>query len=239
MADKTSWHRYGTKLRRCHPMYTNEQLRLPSEQLQPSSIPGPSSCSDHTCHINHTHSALQIYVNRRDFREDNYQTELPIPEVILIPFYPLNIFHQKIYISTINALVHSVLWCCWFGGRKGVWPVKKLSGGVLAWLSVWSKVQTCIWPSWYHCHSLSLASVKSRLVLPFCYRLTHVVPDKGPLNGCVLSTLSQQCNCSWIFKDWMHLLSIISWKFPGGPITFQISSYFLNLQTLYDILYIT
>ena len=35
-----------------------------------------------------------------------------------------------------------------------------------------------------HCHSLSLASVKSRLVLPFWYRLTWVVPDKGPLNGC-------------------------------------------------------
>jgi len=25
------------------------------------------------------------------------------------------------------------------GGRKGIQPVKKLSGGVLAWLSVWSK----------------------------------------------------------------------------------------------------
>ena len=24
---------------------------------------------------------------------------------------------------------------------------KKQSGGVLVWLSVWSKVQTCIWPS--------------------------------------------------------------------------------------------
>jgi len=24
---------------------------------------------------------------------------------------------------------------------------KKLSGGVLAWLSVWSEVQICIWPS--------------------------------------------------------------------------------------------
>jgi len=24
---------------------------------------------------------------------------------------------------------------------------KNLSGGVLAWLSVWSEVQTCIWPS--------------------------------------------------------------------------------------------
>ena len=31
----------------------------------------------------------------------------------------------------------------------------------------------------------SLASVKSTLVLPFWYRLTQVVPDKGPLNGCV------------------------------------------------------
>jgi len=43
----------------------------------------------------------------------------------------------------------------------------------------------CIWPSWCHCHSLSLASVKSRLVLPFWYRLTRVVPEKGSLNVCV------------------------------------------------------
>jgi len=47
-------------------------------------------------------------------------------------------------------------------------------------------VQTCIQPcSWYHCHSLSLASVKFRLVLPFWYRLTRVVWDEGPLNGCM------------------------------------------------------
>jgi len=32
---------------------------------------------------------------------------------------------------------------------------------------------------------LSLASVKSRLVLPFWCQLTRVVPEKGPLNGCV------------------------------------------------------
>jgi len=25
--------------------------------------------------------------------------------------------------------------------------LQKLSGGVLVWLSVWSKMQTCIWPS--------------------------------------------------------------------------------------------
>ena len=67
----------------------------------------------------------------------------------------------------------SVLWRCWLGGRKGIRPVKR------------SEMQTCIWPSWCHCHSLSLASVKSRLVLPFWYRLTWVVPEKGPLNVCV------------------------------------------------------
>ena len=43
-------------------------------------------------------------------------------------------------------------------------------------------------PSWCHCHSLSLAPVKSRFVLPIWYRLTQVVPDKGPLNGCVCVT---------------------------------------------------
>jgi len=32
---------------------------------------------------------------------------------------------------------------------------------------------------------LSLASVKSRLVLPFWYRLTRIVPEKGPLKGVV------------------------------------------------------
>ena len=68
------------------------------------------------------------------------------------------------------------------GQQEGNPACKKLSGGVLAWLSVWSEVQTCIWHSWCHCHTLSLASVKSRLVLPFWYRLTSVVPDKVPLN---------------------------------------------------------
>jgi len=29
---------------------------------------------------------------------------------------------------------------CWLGGRKGIWPVKKLSDGMLAWLAVWHEV---------------------------------------------------------------------------------------------------
>ena len=33
------------------------------------------------------------------------------------------------------------------GWQEGHPACKKLSGGVLAWLSAWSEVQTCIWPS--------------------------------------------------------------------------------------------
>ena len=72
------------------------------------------------------------------------------------------------------------------GRQEGHLACKKLSGGVLAWLSVWSEVQTCIWPSWCHCRSLSIASIKSGLVLPVWYRLNRVVAlvaDKGPLNA--------------------------------------------------------
>ena len=92
---------------------------------------------------------------------------------------------QYCVILSNHKYLPSVLWRCWLGNRKGIRPVKKPSGGVLALLSVWSKVLSCIWPSWCHCHSLTLASVKSRLVLPFWYRPTRVVPDEVPLNGCV------------------------------------------------------
>ena len=56
---------------------------------------------------------------------------------------------QSSLVSFISRLVlpfflPSVLWHCWLGGRKGIRPVKNLSSEVLAWLSVWSEVQTCI-----------------------------------------------------------------------------------------------
>jgi len=45
------------------------------------------------------------------------------------------------------------------GRQEGHPACKKLHGQVLMWLSVWGDVQTCIWPSWSHCHLLSLAQV--------------------------------------------------------------------------------
>ena len=79
------------------------------------------------------------------------------------------------------------------GWQEGHPACKKLSGGVLAWLSVWSEMQTCIWPSWFYCHSLSLASVKSRLVLPFWYRLIWVVPEKSRYTGVCVCVCPRVC----------------------------------------------
>ena len=94
--------------------------------------------------------------------------------------------HVKIAFRIVSVVLYLCLQCFDAVGwaAEGHPACKKLSGGVLAWLSVWSEVQTCIWPSWCHCHSLSLAPVKSRLVLPFWYRLTQLVLEKRPLNGC-------------------------------------------------------
>jgi len=80
------------------------------------------------------------------------------------------------------------------GRQEGHLACTKLSGGVLVWLSIWSKVQTCIRPSWCNCHSLSLASVNSRLVLPFWYWRTWIVPEKGPLNVCSSSFVHNCCS---------------------------------------------
>ena len=75
------------------------------------------------------------------------------------------------------------------GRQEGHPACKKLSGEVLAWLFCLERGADMHMPSWCHRHSLSLASVKSRLVLPFWYRPTPVVLEKGPLNGCVCSSV--------------------------------------------------
>ena len=68
-------------------------------------------------------------------------------ESIFFAFNALTLFvgRQEGHLSFITQLVPSVLWRCWLGCRKGIRPVK-MSDGVLAWLSVWSEMQTCIWP---------------------------------------------------------------------------------------------
>jgi len=96
------------------------------------------------------------------------------------------------FLRTQNfSIVFLALYCAFsalmllVGRQEGHPACKKTERWGAGVVSVWREVQTCICPSWCHCYSLSVASVKSRLVLPFWYRLTWVVLEKGPLNGCV------------------------------------------------------
>jgi len=57
-----------------------------------------------------------------------------------------NQFFLFIYTIFGNSIAFSALMLL-FGWKEGQWACKKLSGGVLAWLSVWGEVQICIWPS--------------------------------------------------------------------------------------------
>jgi len=82
-----------------------------------------------------------------------------------------------------------LLWHGWSGGRKGIRSVKKLSGEVLPWLSVWGKVQMiCIWSRWCHCHPIISCSTKIQNGLPFWCQPTQVGLGKRPLDGCSSSS---------------------------------------------------
>ena len=80
-------------------------------------------------------------------------------------------------------------------------------------------MQTCICPSGCHCHSLSPASVKSRLVLPFWYRLTWVVPEKRPLNVCVYTYsdtwLHIYTATDVLHMGWLAALGLLPTIFPA------------------------
>ena len=79
---------------------------------------------------------------------------------------------QRTYLLTYFLASFSVLTLL-VGRQEGHPACRKLSGGVLAWLSVCSEV-----PLTVSCFS------KIQMVLPFWYWLTWVVPEKGPLNEC-------------------------------------------------------
>jgi len=64
------------------------------------------------------------------------------------------------------------------------------------WGTVWSEVQMiCIRCSWGYCHPIISCSSKIQNGLPFWCRLTRVVLEKRPLNGC-----SSSCWCFSIFN---------------------------------------
>ena len=74
------------------------------------------------------------------------------------------------------------------GWQEGHPACKKLSGGLLAWLSVWSLVQTCIWPARLMPLPLTVSCFnKIQIGFTFLVLADPCSPEKGPLNGCVNS----------------------------------------------------
>jgi len=57
------------------------------------------------------------------------------------------VFLLHAYLCQVHTVIPFSALMLLVGWQEGHPACKKLSGGVLAWLSVWSKVQTCIWPS--------------------------------------------------------------------------------------------
>jgi len=123
--------------------------------------------------------------------------------------------YSHYWLQILHFLSYYVLFICLqcFSVRQVEHPAcKKTEWWVLSWLSVWSEVQTCIWPSWCHCHSLSLASVQSRLVLPFGYQLTRVVPEKRAFKRvCV-------CTCCLFAVMYCIIITHHSWVVAWLPI---------------------
>jgi len=92
---------------------------------------------------------------------------------------------QKTSVALLLSLVLYYYYICCaftllFRQQEGHPACKKLSGRVLARLSVWSEVQMiCIWSSWCHCHPIISCSCKIEYGLPFWCRLTQVVLEKN------------------------------------------------------------
>ena len=137
-----------------------------------ASVPTTTCLPDNHCIINRDHGAIStVYgsicicicsmymltsqVDAHTF--SHFCSGIRENQVHNVPHIELNIW-DNVPLSALTLLV---------GWQEGHTACKRLSGWVLAWLSVCSEMQTCIWPSWCHCHSLSFASVKSRLVSPF------------------------------------------------------------------------
>jgi len=78
------------------------------------------------------------------------------------------------------------------------------------------------------CQLISLAHIINRLVLPFWYWLTRIVPEKGPLSGC-------ECK-KWGIAEYpvsLHLFHALSISASSLFLRLLIASPYLTLFTLF------
>ena len=155
-----------------------------------------------------------------------------VSQCYFLPPAVIAICLQRLLWALVDCVVHglhcvpSVLWRCWLVGRKGIQPVKNrvvgcwcgcLSGArcILAYRPADATATHCLF-----------ASVKSRLVLPFWFRLTWVVPDKGLLNGCVCVCVCVVCTVDCIDTQPLHYnnVSFVHARFDNKVHVFDLST---------------
>ena len=107
-------------------------------------------------------------------------------------------FDLNIWLYVYVWLLPSVLWHCWLGIRKSIWPLR--SWVVRCWHGYLSGAR-CKWfaygPADATAAPSSLAPVKSRMVVSFWCQLTQVVLEKRQLTGrtiCVCMS-GRMCVC--------------------------------------------
>ena len=96
----------------------------------------------------------------------------------------------------LGSVMPSVFWRCWFGSRKGIRLVKNWVVGCWHGYLSGARCRLAYGPADATAtHCLLSCFSKIQTVLPFWYRLTRVVPDKGLLNGsvCVLGSVFSVC----------------------------------------------
>ena len=108
--------------------------------------------------------------------------------------------------TTYYCILPSALWLL-AGRQEGHPACKKLSGGVLAWLSVWSEVQTCICPSWCQCYPLSLCFSKIQIGFTFLVPAHPDSPGKRAVKRvcvCVITAYTIQFQPSYLQLLWQN-----------------------------------
>jgi len=130
------------------------------------------------------------------------------------------------------------------GWQEGHPACKKLSDGMLAWLCIWVKVQICTWPSWCHCHSLSLAPVNPDwFYLPgFTFRApAHPDSPRQNRNKMVMCVCVRVCMCVCeninlvMWCDHAHFrdsLSSIGWDLLWSTLTPNLKSMFTHYKDM-------
>ena len=184
-----SWH--NTKQCTTSHITTTETGSRKDEQYEP--LPISSSMSKSTCLIHFWRPPFLSYVNHlrcststggssssnMRWVASTYSTTTTI--MYTAPHLLHSIANKCTYVLLLNAFSALTLLV---GRQEGHPDCKKLWWGAGMVICLQRGADLCM-AQLMPLPSLSLASVKSRLVLPFWYRLTRVVQDKGPLNGCV------------------------------------------------------